>query len=212
MDIPRTLMATPSSRPLSPPTKPATPRLFWAIDNDNHPDGTDSAFLTRDGSQLTPIGKQLSAVAFAAHDPDWRRHNLGRRATGPHCASHHRDRLRYAGARHLGGWHHLRRDRHRPERGTWYCGSPELRRDRQHGDPGRGSSSAGVRHHRQFADFNGDGKSDIVWPNDNGTPSIWLMNGTSVLSSATLPSSGPAPRVGQFARFHLVVAKIDGIQ
>lgn len=30
--------------------------LFWAMDNDNHPDGTCSAFLTRDGSQLTPVG------------------------------------------------------------------------------------------------------------------------------------------------------------
>jgi hypothetical protein len=35
--------------------------VFWAMDNDNHPDGTDSAFLTRDGSQLTPIGKQLQS-------------------------------------------------------------------------------------------------------------------------------------------------------
>ena len=29
---------------------------FWAMDNGNHPDGTDSAFLTMDGTQLTPIG------------------------------------------------------------------------------------------------------------------------------------------------------------
>jgi hypothetical protein len=29
---------------------------FWAMDNDNHADGADSAFLTRDGSQLTPVG------------------------------------------------------------------------------------------------------------------------------------------------------------
>ena len=26
--------------------------------------------------------------------------------------------------------------------------------------------------------FNGDGKSDILWQNDNGTPAIWLMDGT----------------------------------
>jgi len=32
---------------------------FWAMDNVNHPDGTDSAYLTPDGSQLTPIGQQL---------------------------------------------------------------------------------------------------------------------------------------------------------
>ena len=35
--------------------------VFWAMDNDNHPDGTDFAFLTRDGSQLTPIGTQLQS-------------------------------------------------------------------------------------------------------------------------------------------------------
>jgi hypothetical protein len=26
-------------------------------------------------------------------------------------------------------------------------------------------------------DFNGDGKSDILWQGDDGTPAIWLMNG-----------------------------------
>ena len=26
-------------------------------------------------------------------------------------------------------------------------------------------------------DFNGDGKSDILWQNTDGTPAIWLMNG-----------------------------------
>ena len=29
------------------------------------------------------------------------------------------------------------------------------------------------------ADYNGDGKSDILWQNDNGQASIWLMNGTT---------------------------------
>ena len=29
-------------------------------------------------------------------------------------------------------------------------------------------------------DFNGDGKSDILWQNDDGTPAIWLMDGTDV--------------------------------
>jgi hypothetical protein len=28
-------------------------------------------------------------------------------------------------------------------------------------------------------DYNGDGKSDILWQNDNGQASIWLMNGTN---------------------------------
>ncbi len=28
-------------------------------------------------------------------------------------------------------------------------------------------------------DFNGDGKSDILWQNDDGTAAVWLMNGTA---------------------------------
>jgi hypothetical protein len=35
--------------------------IFWAMDNGNHPDGTDSAFLTTDGSQLTPVGQTLQS-------------------------------------------------------------------------------------------------------------------------------------------------------
>ena len=41
------------------------------------------------------------------------------------------------------------------------------------------------------SDFNGDGKSDILWQNDNGTPAIWLMNGTSYVTGATLANPGP---------------------
>ena len=33
--------------------------VFWAMDNGNHPDGGDLAFLKPDGSVLTPIGKML---------------------------------------------------------------------------------------------------------------------------------------------------------
>jgi hypothetical protein len=36
-----------------------TGAIFWAMDNGNHPDGTDSAFLTPDGSQLTSVGQGL---------------------------------------------------------------------------------------------------------------------------------------------------------
>jgi hypothetical protein len=35
--------------------------LFWAMDNGNHPDGADSAFLTPDGNQLTSVGQRLQA-------------------------------------------------------------------------------------------------------------------------------------------------------
>ena len=35
--------------------------VFWAMDNGNHPDGADSAFLTPDGSQLTSVGQGLKS-------------------------------------------------------------------------------------------------------------------------------------------------------
>jgi hypothetical protein len=33
-----------------------------------------------------------------------------------------------------------------------------------------------------IADFNGDGKSDILWRNDNGQVAVWTMNGATALS------------------------------
>ena len=29
-------------------------------------------------------------------------------------------------------------------------------------------------------DFDGDGKADILWQHDNGTPAVWLMDGVNV--------------------------------
>jgi VCBS repeat protein len=40
-------------------------------------------------------------------------------------------------------------------------------------------------------DFNGDGKSDIVWQSSDGTPAIWLMDGTNVLSTSAAGSFNP---------------------
>ena len=40
------------------------------------------------------------------------------------------------------------------------------------------------------ADFNGDGKADILWQNDDGTPAIWLMDGTNGIGSAVLGNPG----------------------
>ena len=40
-------------------------------------------------------------------------------------------------------------------------------------------------------DFNGDGKSDILWQNDNGSPAIWTMDGTNITGGAVLPNPGP---------------------
>ena len=42
-------------------------------------------------------------------------------------------------------------------------------------------------------DFNGDGKSDILWQDDNGTPAIWLMDGTNVVSIGAAGSFNPGP-------------------
>jgi hypothetical protein len=40
-------------------------------------------------------------------------------------------------------------------------------------------------------DFNGDGKSDILWQGQNGTPAIWLMDGTDVVSVHAAGSFNP---------------------
>ena len=39
-------------------------------------------------------------------------------------------------------------------------------------------------------DFNGDGKFDILWQNDNGAPGVWLMNGTTAITGTDV---GPNP-------------------
>jgi hypothetical protein len=39
-------------------------------------------------------------------------------------------------------------------------------------------------------DFDGDGKADILWQNDNGSAGIWTMNGTSLTGSVSLPNPG----------------------
>ena len=41
-------------------------------------------------------------------------------------------------------------------------------------------------------DFNGDGKSDILWQNNNGQAGVWLMDGLTVLSTAVV-GSNPGP-------------------
>ena len=43
------------------------------------------------------------------------------------------------------------------------------------------------------ADFNGDGLSDILWQNDDGSAAIWGMNGASVIGGGVLPiNPGPS--------------------
>ncbi len=43
-------------------------------------------------------------------------------------------------------------------------------------------------HVQAAGDFNRDSKADIVLQNNDGLPQIWLMNGTSVTSTVTLPN------------------------
>ena len=42
-------------------------------------------------------------------------------------------------------------------------------------------------------DFNGDGKSDILWQGSDGTPAIWLMNGSTVLANGAAGPFNPGP-------------------
>jgi hypothetical protein len=37
--------------------------------------------------------------------------------------------------------------------------------------------------------FNGDGKTDILWRHTSGAVYVWLMNGTTVASGASLPTT-----------------------
>ena len=64
------------------------------------------------------------------------------------------------------------------------------------GDPGRlfivEKTSRGSDHADTLTgDFNGDGMSDILWQGSDGTPAIWLMNGSNVTSFAPAGSFNP---------------------
>ena len=52
------------------------------------------------------------------------------------------------------------------------------------------------------ADFNGDGKADILWQNDNGQPAIWTMDGTNITSAVGLANPGPSWHVKAAADFN----------
>ena len=55
----------------------------------------------------------------------------------------------------------------------------------------------------KLSDFNGDGKGDILWQNVDGTPGVWLLDGTGVLSSGPPlpnPNAGFSPLSSSSAR------------
>jgi hypothetical protein len=58
---------------------------------------------------------------------------------------------------------------------------------------GRGVWTAKIGAVTASHDFNGDGKSDILWRNDNGGVGVWLMRGGSILSFAGVGSLPPEP-------------------
>ena len=51
-------------------------------------------------------------------------------------------------------------------------------------------------------DFNGDGKADILLQNDDGTPGVWFMDGTTVTGGAVLPNPGPTWHAAAAADFN----------
>ena len=66
-----------------------------------------------------------------------------------------------------------------------------------------GSNPGPGWHVKRSGDFNGDGKSDILWQNDDGTAAIWLMNGTSLVGgSRCRPNPGPTWHVKDAGDFN----------
>ena len=44
---------------------------------------------------------------------------------------------------------------------------------------------------RAAGDFNGDGRADILWQNDNGEVVVWGVNGTTVTGGGSVGNPGP---------------------
>ena len=58
-------------------------------------------------------------------------------------------------------------------------------------------------HVKDAADFNGDGKADILWQNDSGQAAIWTMDGMNLTGMGTVgPNPGPSWHVKDAADFN----------
>jgi hypothetical protein len=55
-----------------------------------------------------------------------------------------------------------------------------------------GDRTVNNRYGHAAADFNGDGKADIVWQNDNGQAAIWLMDGLNPIAQSAV-GGNPGP-------------------
>jgi len=58
-------------------------------------------------------------------------------------------------------------------------------------------------HIQEIGDLNGDGKSDIIWRNDNGATVAWLMNGGVKIADVNL-NAIPTDWSLQFHHFDVV--------
>jgi hypothetical protein len=50
-----------------------------------------------------------------------------------------------------------------------------------------------VVNHNASRDIDGNGKSDILWQNDSGQPSVWLMDGLNPVAEANIGAANPGP-------------------
>ena len=60
------------------------------------------------------------------------------------------------------------------------------------------------------ADFNGDGKADILWRGPNGEIALWLLNGANIISGATCKTAQDTPSSG-FTQVQLVGPFLSGL-
>jgi hypothetical protein len=88
-----------------------------------------------------------------------------------------------------------------------FSGNPDVMVELLSGNGTTVASSATIAtppgwHVEASGDFNHDNKADIILQASDGLPQIWLMNGTSVTSTVTLPNPGPSWHVIAAADFY----------